>query len=164
MPSTSASRVLNAPRDEVWAVLSDIANAQRWNTAWTRIEFTSKQTHGSETAFRAHTVGGETFDFVVSAWVVPEYIEFSPVRDAAERHGITLEAQAFHLEPEGERSTRVELIARASTHGPRGWLLGLLFWRGYQKQGLSYALESLYSVFEPEETDEREQEVTPAAD
>ena len=146
-------------------MLSDIANAQRWNTAWTRIEFTSKQTHGPATAFRAHTADGETFDFVVSAWVVPEYIEFSPVRDEAERYGISLEAQAFHLQIASERSTRVELIARASTHGPRGWLLGLLFWSGYQKQGLNYALESLNSVFEPEETDEREEEeATPAAD
>ncbi len=164
MPSTSVTRVISASRDAVWAVLSDIANARRWNSAWSRIEFTSKQTHGPETRFRAHTNDGDTFEFVVSAWVAPEYIEFSPVRDKAERYGITLESQAFRLEPQGEATTLVELIARASTHGVRGFFIGLLFWRGYQKHGLDSALETLDSVFEPEEAGKQEEEATQASD
>ena len=155
MPTTSVSRVINAPQDQVWAVLSDLANARRWNSAWSRIEFTSKQTHGPETRFRAHTDDGNAYDFVISTWVAPEYIEFSPVRDEAERCGIMLESQAFHLVPEGESTTSVELIARSSMHGPRGWLMGLLFWRGYQKQGLAGALDALSSVFEPDEPGEQ---------
>jgi len=164
VPSTSAATVIKAPREEVWPVLSDIANARRWNSAWKRIEFSSKQTRGQGTRFRAHTESGDTFEFEVSAWVAPEYIEFSPLREEEESYGITLESQAFRLEPAGEGATRVELIARASTHGARGWLMGLVFWRGYQKQGLNVALETLRSVFEPDAGEEREEEATPASD
>ncbi len=164
MPSTSVSRVINASRDEVWAVLSDIANARRWNSAWSGIEFASNQTHGPETRFRAHTSEGDTFEFVVSAWIAPEYIEFSPVRDATERYGITLESHAFRLEPQGEATTLVQLVARASTHGVRGFFVGLLFWRGYQKHGLNSALDTLNSVFEPEQADKQEEEATQASD
>jgi uncharacterized protein YndB with AHSA1/START domain len=162
MPATSVSRIINTPRDQVWAVLSDIAKAQRWNSAWSRIEFASNQTHGLGTRFRAETADRETYEFEVTAWSAPEYIEFSPVRDETERYGIMLEAQGFHLVPEGEEATRVELMARASTHGIRGWVTGLFFWRGYQKQGLGYALETLASAFELDETEEPEGEATPA--
>lgn len=158
MPSTSVSCVINAPREEIWAVLSDIAVAGRWNSAWSRIEFTSNQTHGSETRFRAHTDDGQTFEFQVTAWVAPEFIEFSPVRDEGERYGITLESQAFRLESVDETATRVDLSARASTHGIRGFILGLFFWRGYQKQGLNTALEGLSSIFEPEGAEAVEEE------
>jgi uncharacterized protein YndB with AHSA1/START domain len=170
MPATSVSRTIAAPRDQVWSVLSDIGNARRWNSAWSTVEFATNQTHGPGTRFRAETGNGDRFEFEVSAWVAPEYIEFSPVRDEAEQYGILLEAQGFHLVPDGEGATRVELTARASTHGLKGRLLGLLFWRGYQKQGLNYALETLASLFEPEEGKEREDEeasagdTTPAAD
>ena len=163
MPATSVTRVIGAPRDQIWAALSDIAKAHRWNSAWTAIEFTSKQTHGPGTRFRTQTASGESFEFEVSAWVVPEYIEFSPVRDGSERFGIMLQAQAFHLAPEGEEATRVELMARASTHGPKGWVLGLLFWRGYQKQGLNFALETLASALEPKDRGPQG-ESTPAAE
>jgi uncharacterized protein YndB with AHSA1/START domain len=164
MPSTSASRVIAAPREEVWALLSDITNARRWNAAWSSIEFVSNQTHGPNTQFRARTDKGEAFEFVISAWVVPEYIEFTPVRDETERYGITLESQAFRLNPEGAEATRVDLIARASTHGVKGWLLGLLFWRGYQRQGLNAALEKLDAAFAPEDIDGTHEEATPATD
>lgn len=164
MPATSVSRMINAPRDKVWAVLSDIAKARRWNAAWSRIDFASNQTHGLGTRFRAETADGQTFEFEITNWVAPEYIEFSPVRDESERFGIMLEAQAFHLAPEGEGATRVELMARASTHGIRGIVMGLFFWRGYQNQGLEYALETLASAFEPEGREEPEGEATPAAE
>src|SRR5688572_20410422 len=95
MPTTSASRVINAPQDQVWAVLSDIANARRWNSAWSKIDFASKQTHGPDTRFMAYTEDGNAYEFVISAWVAPEYIEFTPIRDASERYSIMLEAQAF---------------------------------------------------------------------
>lgn len=164
MPSTSASRLIMAPREQIWSLLSDVASARRWNSAWSNIEFVSKQTHGPETQFRARTGDGETFEFVITAWVVPEYIEFTPVREDGERYGITLESQAFRLQPEGEEATRVDLVARASTHGIKGWLLGLLFWRGYQKQGLNAALEKLESAFASEETDDAHEDATPATD
>ena len=164
MPSTSASRVIHATQDRVWAVLSDIANARRWNTAWSAIEFTSNQTHGPGTRFRAQAEDGSAYEFVVSAWVAPDYIEFSPIRDEAERYGIMLESHAFRLSPQGENATRVELIARSSTHGPRGWLTALLFWRGYQNHGLAGALETLSSVLEPNEPGERPEEASRATD
>jgi uncharacterized protein YndB with AHSA1/START domain len=164
MPSTSASRVINAPHDQVWAVLSDIANARRWNTAWSGIEFTSNQTHGPGTRFRAQAEDGNAYDFVVSAWVAPDYIEFSPIRDETERYGIMLESHAFSLLPQGENATRVELIARSSTHGLRGWITALFFWRGYQKQGLVSALDTLSSVLEQIEPADRPEEASPATD
>jgi uncharacterized protein YndB with AHSA1/START domain len=164
MPTTSASRVINAPLDQVWAALSDIANARRWNSSWSKIELTTKQTHGPGTRFRAQTAEGEAFEFEVTAWMVPEYIEFTPLRDESERYGVMLESQAFHLTPEGEDATRVELIARASTHGWKGWVIGLLFWRGYQKPGLNHALETLACFFEPQDREEAEGEATPAAE
>lgn len=157
-------RVIRAPRDQVWGVLSDIANARRWNRGWSAVEFVTNQTHGTGTRFRAKMADGDTFEFEVSAWVAPEYIEFSPVRDESERYGIMMEAQAFQLKAVGEEATRVELMAKASTHGVKGRLMGLLFWRGHQKQGLTYALETLASLFEPEDQEEPEGEVTPAAD
>jgi len=153
-----------APRNEIWALLSDIGNAGRWNPAWSSIEFLSKQTHGPGTSFRARNNEGEAFEFVVTGWVAPEYIEFAPVRDEGERYGITLQSQAFRLEPEGEQATRVDLIARASTHGVKGWVLGLVFWRGYQKQGLNAALERLESAFPSEGMDGPQEEARPAAD
>jgi uncharacterized protein YndB with AHSA1/START domain len=156
--------VIGAPRGQVWAVLSDIANARRWNPAWSRIEFSSKQTHGPETRFRAHTKDGNAFEFVVSAWAAPEYIEFSPVREEAESYAIMLESQSFRLEPVGESATRAELTAQASTHGIKGWLMGLLFWRGYQKQGLNVALETLDSVFPADEAGEQDEDAPPAAE
>jgi uncharacterized protein YndB with AHSA1/START domain len=164
MPTTSATRVIEAPQEKVWAVLSDIANARRWNSAWSKIDFTSNQTHGPKTRFRAETEDGSAYEFVISAWVAPEYIEFTPIREETERYGVMLEAQAFHLRPEGADATRVDLISRSSTHGPRGWLVGLLFWRGYQKQGLNTALETLSSVFENDKRDGQTEEASPAAD
>lgn len=164
MPTTSVSRIINAPRDQLWAVLSDIAKAQRWNSAWSRIEFASNQTHGLGTRFRAETSGGENFEFEITNWSAPEYIEFSPVRYESERYGIMLEAQAFHLSSESDDSTRVELMARASTHGIKGLVMGLFFWRGYQKQGLQYALETLASTFVPDEREAAEGEATAAAE
>lgn len=131
-------------------MLSDITNARRWNTWWTRIEVTSGQAHGAGTTFRAYTEGGDTYDFTVSDWVAPEYIAFRPLRDESERHNIMLESQAFRLQPAGEDSTIVELTSRASAHGLRGWFLGLFFWSGYQKPGLNAALDALQAVFEGE--------------
>jgi uncharacterized protein YndB with AHSA1/START domain len=164
MPSTSASRVINAPQDQVWAVLSNVANARRWNTAWSAIEFTSNQTHGPGTRFRAQGEDGNAYEFVVSAWVAPDYIEFSPLREETERFGITLESHGFRLSPEGENATRVELAARSSTHGLKGWITALLFWRGYQKHGLASALETLSSVLEPDDPGEQPEEASPATD
>jgi len=164
MPSTSASRVIRAPRNEVWALLSDIGNARRWNSAWASIDFVSKQTHGPDTRFRARTNEGEEFEFVITAWVAPEYIEFAPVRDEWERYGITLESQAFRLESQGEGETRVDLIARASTHGIKAWVVGLVLWRGYQKKGLNVALETLESAFRSDGTDGPQEGATPASD
>ena len=164
MPSTSASRMIAVPREQVWAVLSDIANARRWNAAWASIEFVSGQSHGLDTRFRARTAEGDFYEFLVSAWVAPEFIEFTPVRDEAERYGIALESQAFRLAPDGPDATHVELIARASTHGLKGWLFGLIFWRGYQKQGLDKALDGLQSALEPGQSDKPQEGATSAAD
>ena len=150
MPRVSASRLIPAPQGKVWSVLSDIGNARRWNRSWSRIEMTSTQTHGTGTSFRAHTEEGPVFDFVVSEWVAPEYIAFSPIHDEHERYEIMLESHAFRLQPAEDNHTLVELTAHASAHGIRGRLVALFFWPGHQKHGLEAALDALQSAFEPE--------------
>lgn len=149
MPTTSVSRIIPAPPHDVWGVLSDIPNARRWNPAWDKIEFASNQTHGAGTRFRARVDDG-SYEFEVSDWIVPEFISFTPIRGEHERYSITLESQAFRLTPVNDGATGVEIIAHASTSGFRGFLIGLLFWAGHQKQGLAHALDNLEALFVPE--------------
>ncbi len=149
MPKVSVARVIPAPQAEIWAAVSDIVNARRWNTAWTRIEVTTELTHGAGTRFRAHTQSGETYDFEVSDWLAPEYIAFSPIRDEDEQYGITLDSHAFRLKAIGEGETMVELIAQATARGLRGRFTAMFFWSGYQKEGLNLALDALEALFEP---------------
>lgn len=154
MPTTSVSRIIPAAVHDIWTVLSDIPNARRWNPAWDKIEFSSNQTHGVGTRFRAH-VDDQRFEFEISDWVVPEFISFTPIRDEQEeRYAITLESQAFRLTPLDEGATRVEIISNASTSGVRGLIIGLLFWAGHQKQGLNHALDNVESLFDPVPADE----------
>ncbi len=147
MPRVSVTRVIAAPPSKVWAVISDVQNARKWNRAWSKIEITSNQTHGSGTTFRAHTEDGQTFDFLVGDWVAPEYIAFVPVRDPSERYGITLESHSFRLQPAPDDQTLAELTAHASAHGLRGRFVAIFFWPGHQKQGLEIALDSLEAAF-----------------
>ena len=164
MPTTSVWRIIAAPRDQVWATLADVAHAGRWNSGWSRIEFTSDQHQGTGTTFRAHTADGHAFDFQITHWAPPEYIAFAPIRgDDEERYILTMESHAFVLQPAGDDHTRVELVATASSHGPRGWLIGLFLWAGHQKHGLDIALDGLQAVFEPPPEDDAEPEAeTPA--
>jgi len=152
MARVTVSRVMPAPQAQVWALISDVANATRWNNSWSSIELTSQQTHGVGTAFRAHTKDGLAFDFVVTDWVSPEYISFTPIREKSERYAITLESHSFRLTPGGEDETLMELTAHASGHGVKGRVGIMFFWAGHQKQGLEMALDSLEEVFAgPEE-------------
>jgi uncharacterized protein YndB with AHSA1/START domain len=66
MASVSASRLIYAPQADVWAIVSDVANARKWNKSWRRIEFTTPQTHGAGTRFRA-SMGddADTYEFEV---------------------------------------------------------------------------------------------------
>jgi len=163
VPAATVSRVIAVPRAQVWAALSDIANARRWNASWSRIEITSKQTHGVGTAFRAHTEDGETYDFVVTVWIAPECISFSPVRGEAEDYLITLESHTFQLHALNDEETRIELTAKASARGIRGRFIAMFFWPGYQKQGLNAALDSVETLFELGEA-ESHAETTPVTD
>lgn len=158
MPTTSVSRIIAAPVHDIWTVLSDIPSALRWNPSWDRIEFSSNQTHGAGTRFRAH-VNDQWFEFEISDWIVPEFISFTPIRsEKEERYAITLESQAFRLTKLDDEATRVEIISHASTSGVRGLLVGLLFWAGHQKQGLVQALDNVESLFEPAPGGEAPQE------
>lgn len=152
MPTVSESRIIAASRERIWAVLADIENASRWNGAWHRIELLSEQRQGAGTTFRAHAEDGATFDFHIAHWAPPEYIAFAPVPQGDTGHYLLrLESQAFLLQPVDEGRTHVELIASAASRGLRGWILGRLFWPGYQKQGLRLALDRLQALFEPPE-------------
>jgi uncharacterized protein YndB with AHSA1/START domain len=155
MPTVGVRRIIAAPQQEVWDALADIENAGRWNQAWQDIEFLSRQRQGVGTAFRAQTEGGQSAEFEVVAWEPPEYIAFAPRQtpegeEPPAGYLITLEAQAFHLRPREEGRTEVSLLARADSHGLRGWLVGRLFWPGFQKQGMRKALAAVAALFEPE--------------
>lgn len=164
MPTVSESRTIAASPEEIWAALADIENAGRWNSAWRRIEITSSQREGAGTTFRAHTEDGSAFEFRITHWVPGEYIAFAPVvQEGSQRYLIRLDSQAFLLRPLAEDQTHVELIAAASSHGLRGWLLARFFWPGYQKHGLRRALDALQALFEPTEDDGEEPPHQPAS-
>ncbi len=160
MPTTSESRIIAAPVREVWAAITDLEAAHRWNGAWQRVEYLSSQREGVDTPFRAHTEDGLAHDFRISEWAPMEYISFAPVRneyeDKEKRYMLTLEAQAFHLRPANDDHTDVTLFATVASHGPRGWFAARFVWPGYQRQGLRSALDALQALFEPQ-PDEDEQ-------
>ncbi len=152
MPSVTASISIPATREKVWAVVSDIGNAQRWNKAWSRIELTTEISEGRGTRFLAHVKdedGGEqTSEFEVTEWIAPEYIEFTPVRNPeAEQDQLTIDWHSFRIVPLDRENTRVELTAQATTHGLRGRFAGVLLWPGHQRPGLEAALNSLARLF-----------------
>jgi len=152
MPSVTASISIPATREKVWAVVSDIGNAQRWNKAWSRIELMTPPGEGRGTRFLAHVKdedGGEqTSEFVITEWIAPEYIEFAPVRNPeAEQDQLTIDHHSFRIVPLDEETTRVDLTAQATARGLRGRFAGMLLWPGHQKPGLEAALNSLARLF-----------------
>ncbi|HUF52563.1 MAG TPA: SRPBCC family protein [Dehalococcoidia bacterium] len=149
MASVTASLVLPAPPAEVWAVVSDVESARRWNQAWKRVEVTSDAKQGKGVRFRTHGEdNGEAFEFEVADWLPEEYISFAPIRSPdEERYEITLDYHAFRLEEVEGGHTRVDLTAHATTRGIRGKLVGLFLWPGHQKAGLERALRNLGAVF-----------------
>jgi len=165
MPTTSQSRVIAAPRAEVWAAVTDLEAAARWNQAWQRVEYLSSQREGMGTTFRAHTGDGLAHDFSISEWEPPEYVTFTPLppqEPQAKSYLITLESQSFLLEAAGDDHTNVTLSATAAGHGLRGWLITRLVWPGYQRQGLASALDALQALFEPPEGPEEPDTERPA--
>ncbi|MCH7616688.1 MAG: SRPBCC family protein [Chloroflexi bacterium] len=159
MPSVTASISIPATPERVWAVISDVGNAQRWNKAWSRIEMTTQLSEGRGTRFRAHVENEEgpdqAFEFEITEWVAPEYIVFTPVRDPEEeKYQITLDWHSFRIVQLDDANTRVELTAQATTRGLRGGFAGLILWPwhlfvwpGHQKRGLEAALSSLAELF-----------------
>lgn len=162
MARVTASRLIHAPQADVWAVVSDIANARKWNKSWRKIEFTSPQTHGVGTTFRA-SMGGDAsmYEFEVCDWSAPDRIAFCPVHGEDEGgYSISLESHVFELAP-ADDGTLVQLTANARPHGFRGHVVAMLFWPGHQKQGLNSALDAISGIFEP---DGDESEDNPAAE
>jgi uncharacterized protein YndB with AHSA1/START domain len=153
MPRITVSRLVEAPQHEVWTLISDIANAGRWNRSWTKIEFTSQQSHGPGARFRAHTEPGDAFEFEISEWSAPDRIAFRPIRNPSEpAYSMTLDAHVFDLRPAGgEGQTLVEITAHATARGFRGRVIAMFFWAGHQREGLSAALDAIAAVFEPEQ-------------
>lgn len=149
MPVTSVSRVIRAPREGVWALLSEISQSRRWNKYWRSIDFLTNQTHGPGTRFSATTESGETFVFDVCDWEAPQRIAFCPVREPGERYSITLDSHLFEIHPLSEGESELVITARASASGVRGRVLSLFFWAGHQKEGLNAALDAIQAIFEP---------------
>lgn len=164
MARVSVSRLIAAPQRDVWAVLTDIPNARRWNKSWTAIELTSTQQHGIGMTFRAQTEGDDAFDFEVCEWSAPDRIAFCPIRHPLEpQYSIMLDAHEFALEPgPSENETIVTLSAKATARGMRGIFIASFFWRGHQKQGLEAALDNVASVFETSAPDPEQADGLPA--
>lgn len=151
MPRTSVSRVVRAPRQALWSLLSEVTRAPEWNKAWTGIELTGALSHGKGTRFRATTDRDEHFDFEVCGWIAPEHISFCPLRDPLEQmYSITLESHTFDLKALGDDETEVTITAHATSHGLRGRVIAMFFWSGHQQDGLELALDYVQGVFEPE--------------
>jgi uncharacterized protein YndB with AHSA1/START domain len=150
MPTATLSRVIGAPQQDVWALLSDIRQATRWNKYWVAMEFQSTQTHGAGTRFAARTEAGDSFVFDVCEWDAPQRIAFCPVREADEGYAITLDAHVFEVRPLSDDICELTITARASARGLRGRLIAMFFWSGHQKDGLNAALDAIQAVFEPE--------------
>jgi uncharacterized protein YndB with AHSA1/START domain len=162
VPITSVSRPIAAPQREVWALLSDVQNARKWNKAWVRIEFTSGQHHGIGTIFRARMEGGDDFfDFEVCEWSAPERISFCPVRKPGEQlYSITLDRHTFEVHPLSETECEVTISAKATARGIKGRFLAMFFWRGHQIDGLNVALDNIQGIFEPETLNPAADEIT----
>jgi uncharacterized protein YndB with AHSA1/START domain len=150
MPTATVSRVIHAPQRDVWALLSDVSQAQKWNKYWTSIALASGQTHGAGTRFIATTEGGDSFTFDICQYDAPQRIAFCPVRDPGERYSITLDSHVFEVRPLSDEDCELTITANASASGFRGRLVALFFWAGHQKEGLNTALDSVQAVFEPE--------------
>jgi uncharacterized protein YndB with AHSA1/START domain len=155
MPTTYESRLIAAPVADVWAAVTDIEAATRWNQAWQRVQFLSGQREGVGATFRAFTEDGLAHDFRISEWAPPELIAFAPVREQEEGpYLITLESQSFLLRPAAEDLTDVKLFATVNGHGLRGWFAARFVWPGYQREGLRLALDNLQALFESPEEDQ----------
>src|SRR3972149_8923158 len=131
MPTTSESRLIAAPQAEVWAAITNLEAAARWNQVWQRVEYLSSQREGGDTTFRAHTEDGLAHDFRISEWEPPQYVAFAPLprqEPQEKRHLLVLDSQSFRLEPAGDDHTNVTLSATAAGHGLRGWLAVPLLW------------------------------------
>jgi hypothetical protein len=158
MPFTSESRIIAATPAEIWAVITDLERAERWNRNWHRVEYLGERRQGIDVSFRAHTEDGRAHEFRISEWAQEELVTFVPVRPEEEGpYLITLVAQTFRLRPLDEEGTDVILSAEAAGHGLRGWLAARFVWPHYQRQGLRSALDSLQSLFEPVEEEPEEE-------
>ncbi len=168
MPTTSESRLIAAPVAQVWAAITDLEAAHRWNGAWQRVEYLSSWREGVGTTFRSHTEDGQTFDFQISEWEPMKLVTFEPLQDESEedkRYLITLQSQSFMLKPAGDDRTDVTLFATVKAHGLRGWLTARFVWPNYQRQGLRDALDNLQNLFEPPlDEDEPEEDEREAGD
>ena len=151
MATTSESRVIAAPVADVWASITNLEEAARWNQSWQRVEYLSGWREGVGATFRAYNEDGIGHNFRISEWTPLKLIAFTPLRDEPEegRYLITLESQGFILRPEGDDHTDVSLFATAAGHGLRGWFTARFLWPGYQRQGLGRALDALQALFEP---------------
>ena len=164
MPTTSESRLIAASVAELWAAITDLETASRWNQAWQHVEYVSSQREGVGTTFRSHTEDGRSFDFHISEWAPEEYVAFEPLHKEPEdkRYLITLESQSFLLEAVSDDHTNVTLIASATGHGLRGWLAARFVWPGHQRALiLRPALDALQALFEPPDGPEERDEPSP---
>jgi uncharacterized protein YndB with AHSA1/START domain len=160
MPTSYESRIIAAPVADIWAAITDLEAASRWNGAWHRVEYLSWQREGVGATFRAYNEEGVGHNFRISEWAPQEFVAFEPLQDEPEERPylITLQSQSFLLKPADDDHTDVTLFAAVQGHGLRGWITARFVWPSYQRQGLRRALDNLQDLFEPPlEEDEPEE-------
>ncbi len=160
MPTTYESRIIAAPVAEIWAAITDLEAASRWNGAWQRVEYLSWQREDVGATFRAYNEEGIGHNFRISEWAPQEFVAFEPLQDEPDERPylITLQSQAFLLKPADDDRTEVTLFATVQGHGLRGWVTARFVWPNYQRKGLRSALDNLQDLFEPPlEEDEPEE-------
>ncbi len=143
-----ASRIVEAPLEEVWALVADLERAPRWNRAWARVAIEGEPRVGA--LVRAWSVEGEEASFRLVEWRPPFSLALAPVLAPGEEGPwLFLLEQRIELRPaKGPRRTLVSMEARARLRGLRGLVLGLILWPGYQRRGLAAALEALAALAE----------------
>jgi len=120
----TVATVLDAPPDDVWADLEDIASHVEWMADATAIRFLSSQSSGTGTRFECDTKIGP-----ITLTDVMEITDWLPGQVMGVRHaGIVIGTGRFTLEHQGGAHTRFEWTEELEfpwwLGGPAGAWLG----------------------------------------
>ena len=153
MPSVTEYLVVEASQENVWVILTERIDewAQTLGPNGQQVELLSGKLDGVGARFSTRSLDGTRSQFEVIAWQSPDYICFAPMAIDERDNLINMESQTFRLRRLTEAKTELELSATIRTKGPRGWLLGRVFWPGFQRAGLRSALDAVALLISPKD-------------